>query len=318
MKSNSIILGGTKNIATRLVKGCPCYKELGDEKICVNDDDVLPIRAISVDPSFFAKIDCVDNLSEYKSDRANMCYLLIYLDEDKDNVYCVSRGIRLHINNQEVKASDIKSALNFVTSKEMSANGVVCSSCLYKYLITLGHVFDDLFTKSERSEMIENYVRELFIQMALDLGGRNGEELTQKEKSTRIIREQIEKLNSQRTLWTQKIAEIRELDGVEDLRTLLEQYNQLCRLEAVFLLQVMTLKDSTDQFVALGLLKFMVELSEHVLELNNKIRETTHKLSSENQMPQEIQEMLDLNDNHRKMSEHRFSNLVKLLNQIEV
>ncbi|MGY5854280.1 MAG: hypothetical protein RTU92_11985 [Candidatus Thorarchaeota archaeon] len=318
MKSNSIILGGTKNVATRLVKGCPCYKELGDEKLCVNDDDVLPIRAISVDPSFFAKIDCVDELSEYKSDSANMCYLLIYLDDDKDNVYCVSRGIRLHINNQEVKASDIKSALNFVTSKEMSTNGVVCSSCLYKYLVTLGHVFDDIFTKSERAEMIENYVRELFIQMALDLGGGNGEELTQEEKSTRIIREQIEKLNAQRTLWTQKIAEIRELEGVEELRTLLEHYNQLYRLEAVFLLQVMTLKDSTDQFVALGLLKFMVELSEHVLELNNKIRETTHIVYSQNRMPQDIQEMLDLNDNHRKMSEYRFSNLVKLLNQIEV
>ena len=91
---------------TRLVKGCPCYRQFGDEKVCLNNDDVFPINAISVDPSFFEQISCIDDLAEYKSDRESMCYLLIYLDRQGGFCYCVSQGQRISINQKDVKTTD--------------------------------------------------------------------------------------------------------------------------------------------------------------------------------------------------------------------
>ena len=54
--------------SSQLVKGCPCYREFGDEKVCLNNDSILPINAISVDPSFFNQLDSKAMLDEYKSD----------------------------------------------------------------------------------------------------------------------------------------------------------------------------------------------------------------------------------------------------------
>ncbi len=313
-----MILGRTKSTNTRLVKGCPCYKEFGEEKVCINDDDVLPIRAISVDPSFFTQIENLEDLLEFKSDKENMCYLLIYLEKSGNFVYCVSRGMKLHINNREVKASDIKDALSFVSTTEHSTNGVVCSTCLYKYLVTLGDVFDDLISESERSEIIESYVKEIYMKMAVDLGGGDSEAIGYVDESiySDLIRKQIEQLSRQRTELTENIGELREIEGKSHYVYLLEKYSQLCRLESVFLLQVMSLKESTDQFVAIGLLKFMIELSEQVMQINNSIREVLQILEEEKAVPQPIKNIIAINENHRRIGEHRFANLLHLLSQV--
>ncbi len=322
----SMILGRTKNTNKRLVRGCPCYKEFGDEKVCINGDDVLPIRAISVDPSFFAKTDSVEELMEFKSDKENMCYLLIYLDKADDFVYCVSRGLNLHINNKEVKASDIQAALAFVSSNEISSNGVVCSSCLYKYLVTLGDIFEDLITESERAEIIEDYVKEIYLKMAIELGGNNIDvpEIGDVEVYSNRIRTHIEKLSEQRTGITEAIVKLKKIQNKEQHIALLENYSQLCRLESIFLLQVMSLKESTDQFVAIGLLKFMIELSEQFVQTNHRIRETIDIPQSVdtiiddmvNGIPDSVKSIIDVNETHRKMSERRFANLLRLLSQV--
>lgn len=121
----------------KLVKGCPCYKEFGTEKVCVNNDDVQPINSISIDPTFFGLMDSREGLAEFKSSNEGMCYLLISLDAEDGRAYCVSQGRQLKINNRDIQASDIKDALQFVSTKDITTDGVVCSSCLYKYLVTL-------------------------------------------------------------------------------------------------------------------------------------------------------------------------------------
>ncbi|MFW9982234.1 MAG: hypothetical protein ACFFE3_10020, partial [Candidatus Thorarchaeota archaeon] len=139
MNLDSARLIESKDDSTRIAKGCPCYKEFGSsEKVCLNNDDVQPIQAISVDPSFFNSLNSKSNLKEFRSDNESMCYLVIFLDREEGLCYCVSQNQRIHINDQDVKVSEIDSALQFVTSTEKSRDGVLCSDCLYRYLRTLG------------------------------------------------------------------------------------------------------------------------------------------------------------------------------------
>ncbi|MFW9975582.1 MAG: hypothetical protein ACFFDQ_09975, partial [Candidatus Thorarchaeota archaeon] len=94
-----------------LVRGCCCYREFGDEKVCLNNDSVLPINAILVDPSFFTPLYSKSQLVGFRSDNISMCYLLMFLDRDEGFCYCVSQNQRICINNKDVKVSEIENAL---------------------------------------------------------------------------------------------------------------------------------------------------------------------------------------------------------------
>ncbi|MFX1485171.1 MAG: hypothetical protein ACFFCP_18480, partial [Promethearchaeota archaeon] len=104
--------------ATNIIRGCPCYREFGEEKVCLNNDSVYPIRAISVDPSFFNALRSRADMDEFASDNDAMCYLVTFLDRVEGHCYCVSQNKRIRINNKDVKASEIDRALQFVTSSE--------------------------------------------------------------------------------------------------------------------------------------------------------------------------------------------------------
>jgi len=185
---------------TRLVKGCPCYREFGDEKVCLNNDDVFPINAISLDPSFFEQIMSVEELAEYKSDKESMCYLLIYLDRENDYCYCISQGQKINIQKKDVKASEIESALQFVTTTAKNRDGVICSDCLYKYLRTLGQASEGFLTDSEREEIIALYVKKVSSRMAAELTGYSEDSLSD-DNYEQHIQQYINRLNQTRTQW---------------------------------------------------------------------------------------------------------------------
>ena len=156
MTLDSRILIGTSDDCIRLVQGCPCYREFGDESVCLNNDDILPISSISVDPRFFVSLSSHADLAEFKSDKEDMCYLLINLNKDDGHAYCVSRSKILTINNQPIHASDIENALQFVPISGVGDNHVICSSCLYKYLVTLSDVFGEIVSEEERNQIISS------------------------------------------------------------------------------------------------------------------------------------------------------------------
>ena len=52
MMRDSGIIQGFNDQRLRLVRGCPCMKEFGEERVCINDDDVLHVKSIILDPSF--------------------------------------------------------------------------------------------------------------------------------------------------------------------------------------------------------------------------------------------------------------------------
>ena len=308
-------LSDSEDGPSHLVKGCPCYREFGDEKVCLNNDSIFPINAISVDPGFFSQLDSRPLLEEFQSDNKSMCYLLMFLDREEGFCYCVSQNQRIHINEKAVKVSEIDSALQFVTSSEKSRDGVLCSDCLYRYLRTLGESSEGFLTDDERQEIIATYVRELATNMAMQLSGYEGDRnpLEFNDHLWSYLRE----INRSRSHWASMILNLRKTKTEEDLIDLVDSYRTLARLESVFLFQVLSLDDPSDETDPLSILRFMVGVSEKVITVNNSIRERTNSLVERDALPDNIREMLAQHSEARKTTEYKFSNLVSALHNID-
>jgi hypothetical protein len=322
-EASGLNLGSTlvrgKKGTTKLVKGCPCYKEftgLEKEKICLNNDDVLPINAISVDPSFFEQIRFVSDLAEYKSDNDNMCYLLIYLDRKEGYCYCVSQGQIIKINEKDVKASEIDNALQFLTSTERSRDGVVCSDCLYKYLRTLGEASAGFLTNLERERIITSYVYEVSVRMAAELSGYPLDR-TSEPGFEEHVKQYIKRINDTKSQWAALTGKLKQRNEEKTLLELVEYYRTFYRLEAIFLAQVLDIEPTSSETDALGTLKFIVTISEKVIQLSDMIRDRTNALIERKAMSRELQMKLRKHSEKRKRAEYRFSNLVKVLSEID-
>lgn len=310
----SILTDSTEG-PSHLVRGCPCYREFGNEKVCLNNDSVFPINAISVDPSFFSQLDSRHLLEEYKSDNKTMCYLLIFRDRAGGFCYCVSQNQRISINEKDVKVSEIDSALQFVTSSEKSRDGVLCSDCLYRYLRTLGESSKGFLTDDEKQEIIATYVRELATNMAIQLSGYEGSEAP--SDFNNHLWNYLREINRSRSHWASMMLNLKKAGVEEDLLELIDSYRTLARLESVFLFQVLSLDDPSDETDPLSVLRFMVGVSEKVITVNNLIREKTNNLNERDALPDNIREMLSQHSDARKTTEYKFSNLVSALHNID-
>jgi len=297
------------------VKGCPCYRQFGNEKVCLNNDDVFPINAISVDPSFFEQISRKEDLEEYKSDKESMCYLLTYLDRESGYCYCVSQGKKIIINKKDVKVSEIDSALQFVTTTEKNRDGVICSDCMYKYLRTLGEASEGFLTDSEREEIVALYVKDISTRMAAELSGYSEDSFSD-ENYEQHVRLYIKRLKKTRSQWASLTMKLKEKNGDKTLTELVDHYRSLYRLEAVFLFQVLSLDDNKEESDPLETLRFMIGVSEKVIMLSDLIREKTHDLLERKIMSKELQDSFQKHSEKRKETEYKFSNLVKVLSEI--
>ena len=316
LKTDSRILSGDEKGIIRLVKGCPCYKEFGDETVCLNNDDVLPINPISLDPTFFTHTTSIEDLKEFKSDKEDMCYLLIYLDKENGKAYCVSQGKELRINKQDVKDKDIEDALQFVTYTELSSNGALCSECLYKYLVSctdVGIIPDE----EERNEILAIYVKKIAIQMAMRLSDSKSITSDKFEAHEEAIHKRIKELIEDRAFWISRISELKNKDEEARLVELYEHYKQLARLESVFLYQVLTIAESSDIALSLGSIKFMVEVAERFINTSDSIRETTYELEDNGLLMTRHIMVLILYSERRKRTERWFHNLIRVLSQVQ-
>ncbi|TET12023.1 MAG: hypothetical protein E3J86_01320 [Candidatus Thorarchaeota archaeon] len=303
---------------TDIVRGCPCYKEFGKtEKVCLNNDSVLPIRAILIDPTFFNSLQSKTNLEEFQSNSETLCYLVMFLDRDEGYCYCVSQNQRIRINNQDVKVSEIDSALQFVTSLEKSRDGVLCSDCLYKYIRTLGESSEGFLTDDERNEIIGSYVQKIANTMAMQLSGYVDREVSTGLDFSEYISVYTRELKRSRGHLTSMIRNLKKTDVDADLIQLIDAYSTLTRLESIFLFYVQTINDESTNLDPLETLQFMVNISEKVMSINDEIRDKTNNLIEKDAFPNNIQEMLTIHSQKRKTTEYRFSKLVSMLNEFD-
>ncbi|MFX1369432.1 MAG: hypothetical protein ACFFAY_12610, partial [Promethearchaeota archaeon] len=113
----------------KIVRGCPCYKVFGDEKLCVNDDSVLEIDAIELDPALFAFHKDKESMKEEQAADGNVCYTSIYVNYPDNRVYCISQGWILRIHDRDVLGDDLEDALQFLSTKDLTASAEICSEC---------------------------------------------------------------------------------------------------------------------------------------------------------------------------------------------
>ncbi len=299
----------------RLVRGCPCYKEFGNECVCLNDDDVRPVRVIELNPSLLGDVRDPADLQDLRSDREDMCYLLTFLDDDRNILYCISMGRPVSIDSKNVRASDVRTALTFVTTGQ-TQDGRVCSACLYRYLVTLGSAIDGLLTESERVGLIEEYVRRLMVRTAAWLGQGSEDIGDDDDAFCTSIREHIEALGRMSTEWVSRIVRARIEGAHEEVIRLYGCYRRLCRLESVFLNQVLALRTQDNRRGAIETMRFMAGLTDRVLELNREIDTIADSLTRKGLLTPDSTDEIMEHEQRRRAAADRFANIGLLLGEI--
>ncbi|MHA1638453.1 MAG: hypothetical protein ACTSUO_05280 [Candidatus Thorarchaeota archaeon] len=309
------ILVGVNDDSIQLVKGCPCYRQIGEEHICMNNDDVLPISSIVVDPKLFASLPSVHDLDEFKSDRNDMCYLLINLNKNDGLVYCISRAQVLKINNRAIRVEDILDALHFVPVTGREEDGVVCSSCLYKYLVTLSHVFTEVVTEVERNEIVFDYVKDIAFQIAQEVKISTNSSAI--KKNTDVIQDYIEDLMEDKAKWAGIIFDLKQREFNETVLNLLDNYRLLSRLQAVFMFQILALMTEYEEESAQEMLQLIAEVTNRVVITNDYITDKQTELFNRGLISEEIRGLIMKHAGHRRITHLQFQNLRSVLHQIE-
>jgi hypothetical protein len=317
VKSDQTIVNGDSQEKVRFVRGCPCFREFGDERVCLNNDDVLPVNAISVDTSFFDDVASHRQLEEMKSENESMCYLLIFLDRNQGGCYCVSQNRRIRIDGMDIKVTDIDSALQFVTNTEKSSDGLMCSECLYRYLRTLGEASKGYLTDSERENIVRQYILEVGYKMASELSGvRIPDPSNVTEDQQADISEYITRISKSGSKWASVILSLRRSGADRALLDLIESYRSLHRLEAVFLFQVLGLSEPSEYDDAWTMLRVMLAISDRVHSLSSHIIEETARLESKGTVNGQLSKILLQSSEKRGRTEAKFGEIASVLKEI--
>ena len=263
----------------KIIRGCPVYKVFGDERLCVNDDNILEIEAIEIDPSLFGFNPTKESLQEEKAPEGNICYVALYTDGTDNRVYCISQGWKLRIHNQDVRADDLEDALQFLSTKDLDASAEICSECLYKFLITLSSTFADLLSRKEKADEIKKYVDKFSLMIAVkhsqmdDMMKSIGSEDDIEEGIDHFgfLRKYLVQLLEQQEYWSRLWSDLKEEDTEDWLINLVVMRERLARLEFQFYSQTLQLRELNDFTMLIKMLHFILHSSSEILGLNEKI-----------------------------------------------
>ncbi|MFW9910637.1 MAG: hypothetical protein ACFFEF_18945 [Candidatus Thorarchaeota archaeon] len=292
-------------------------KEFGNERVCINGDDVLPIKTMSIDPTFFAQLCSVDDLSQFKSDREDLCYTLINLDMEEDTTYCVSQSKMIQINAKPVSAAHVEEALDFALISSNTSNEAVCSSCLYKYLITLTNLFENFLSDQEKSELILQYSKELVNKIASELS----ENVIQRYANAHltndeIIEVRIKEISKERENLGNIIHLTQSPEANVILSSLVSAHTNLYKLDSIFLFQVLSLNQAEDELTAITLLKLMLDTAKRILQTHDDIRSIRQRLIGQGEASIDLGEAMEQKEENRIKAEQRLRNLATLIAQI--
>ncbi len=293
-------------------------REFGGERVCINHDDVSPIKPITIDPLFFAQLETVDELEAYASEKASLCYSLINLDPRSGTAFCVSQGREITLHNHVIRNCDIIDALSFVTASQMGNDDVICSTCLYKYLITMTDVYEDILSEKERAEIIVKYSRGMVERIANDIihdyhcsqGSASYEQVVADNNLRSVVEDRygLATLSMHTNLQPKN----------EPIENLIECYRNLIKLETVFLHQASSVKKEEDELGAITHLKLMVGTAKKMLSVHDDIRDASTLIVEEDRFSPGLKERFELAEDMRRRSEKHFRNLLSLLSEVAV
>ena len=309
----------------RVIRGCPCFKVFGDEELCVNDDTILELDVMEMDPSIFSFHTTKESLEREKTDKGNLCYLSIYTNYPDNRVYCISQGWNLRIHGKDVKADDLEDAMKFLSTTDKSASAELCSDCLYKFLLTLGESFTDVMSESEKMEEIKRYVDEFSIKIAIKLSEtdermasiQNSEERNEAIDRFEIVRRYLVQLQDQQKQYSKIHDSLQKMGAEKWVLDLIEDREKIVRLEFRFYTQVLLLTSIEDFHLIMKMLYFILDSSSRILELNSDIHS---KINSEefirtSKHYEELTILLNYRDKSRDI-EHNFGNILQILERL--
>lgn len=278
MEQNTVL--EEQEISTiKIVRGCPCFKVFGDEKLCVNDDKVLEIEAIEIDPSIFSYRPDRESMIDEQASEGNICYAAIFVNYPDNRVYCISQGWVLRIHGKDVPGKDLDDALQFLSTKEASASAEICSECLYKFILTLGDTFADLMTKKEKTDEIKKYVDKFSLKIAIkqsqmgDLMEPIGteEDIESGVDHFGFLRKYLIQILEQQHYWSDLRRKYVEENSIFWIQDLLQKRVRLARLEFQFYSQTLQLRDINDYVLLIKMLQYILKTSDEILSLNEEI-----------------------------------------------
>ncbi|MFW9982323.1 MAG: hypothetical protein ACFFE3_10465 [Candidatus Thorarchaeota archaeon] len=118
------------------VNACPCHRTFEDEQLCINEDPIKLILTMSVDKELIGT-EFVSQAFSKKENDDNLCFCLIYLDEEDDRFYCLSQNRRILVSGEEVTSDDMKRALEMLVPENTLYEPELCNECLYNVLTSL-------------------------------------------------------------------------------------------------------------------------------------------------------------------------------------
>ena len=309
----------------RVVRGCPCFKVFGDETLCVNDDNILEVEAIEVDPSIFAFHCDKDSIEEEQAPDGNICYASIYVNYPDNKVYCISQGWALRIHGKDVPGNDLEDALQFLSTKDLTASAEICSECLYKFILTLADTFADLMTRKEKTDEVKKYVDKFSLMIAVkhsqmdDMMKPIGteEEIDEGVDHFSFLRGYLVQLLDQQNKWNQLYEDLQSTGEEEWILELVNMREKLARLEFQFYSQTLQLRDITDFHLMIRMLKYVLKSSSEILTLNESIhtiiksREFFDKAKTDDRLRN-----LESYTEKSRTVEHNFGNILQILSRL--
>ncbi|MFW9910636.1 MAG: hypothetical protein ACFFEF_18940 [Candidatus Thorarchaeota archaeon] len=322
------VLGSKSEIgdaSIKVVRGCPCYKVFGDENLCVNDDNVLEVDVIDLDPSLFAFHPDKDSMEDERAQEGNICYAAIYVNYPDNRVYCISQGWALRIHGKDVPGNDLEDALQFLSTKDLTASAEICSECLYKFILTLGDTFADLMSKKEKTDEVKRYVDKFSLMIAVKHSQMDEmmhpigteEQIDEGVDHFSFLREYLVQLLDQQNRYADLHKELKASESDQWLLDLVFLREKLARLEFQFYSQTLQLRDIADFHLMIKMLQYVLSSSAEILQTNEKIHAIIR--SSEFCEIAKTDERLTHLASYASKSrtvEHNFGNILQILSKL--
>ena len=309
----------------KMVRGCPCFKVFGDEKLCVNNDSVLEIEALEVDPSLFLFRPDRESMIEKQASEGNICYVSIFVNYPDNKVYCISQGWVLRIRGKDVPGNDLEDALQFLSTKEASASAEICSECLYKFILTLGDTFTDLMTKKEKTDEIKKYVDQFSLKIAIKHSQMDNmmepigteEDIENGIDHFEFLRKYLVQLIEQQHYWADLEKVFAEENSEFWIQDLLRKRERLARMEFQFYSQTLQLRDINDFILLIKMLQYILGSSDEILLLNEEIHNviSSRKFKEIIQIDNRLSSLASYAEKSRTV-EHNFGNILQILTKM--
>jgi hypothetical protein len=231
----------------------------------------------------------------------------------------------IRIHGKDVPGNDLEEALQFLSTKDLSASAEICSECLYKFLLTLSDVFADMMTRKEKTEEIKRYVDKFSLKVAVKLsqmdelmkpiGTEN--DIEQNVDHFAFLRGYLVQLLEQQGYWSNLGRELQESHAEPWVNELVSMRERLSRYEFQFYSQTLQVRDINDFHMLIRMLHFILRTSDEILALNQRIH-TEIRSQRFKQLAEKDQRLAHLQGYAEKSRtvEHNFGNILQILSRL--